>query len=160
MVCNKGKYCPIRQYLPSEPTKWVIKVWCLVDVMTSYVYKYEVNNGANLRRSLRIARLGEDKTRYDVVMNLSTNLHGHGRGWVGDLRCRYGEYKLHRLARMPSQQEYIHEGALKCIVLSACIPLVESHVLYGLIANMFCFYLPMPIPFLLKAWICPQLSVK
>jgi hypothetical protein len=32
--------CRIRQYLPSKPTKWDVKVWCLADAKTKWVWAF------------------------------------------------------------------------------------------------------------------------
>ena len=37
MIQYKGKYCIIRQYMPKKPTKWGIKVCCLIDSVSKYV---------------------------------------------------------------------------------------------------------------------------
>jgi len=76
MVRYKGKFCPVRQYLPSKPTKWGLKVWCVVDAVSKYVYSFEVYTGASLAVSLRGAARGEAKTGYTVVSNLTEGLHG------------------------------------------------------------------------------------
>jgi hypothetical protein len=78
MVRYKGKYCPIRQYLPNKPTKWGIKVWCCADARKKYVYDFEVYTGASIRSTVLSAAPGEAKTRYAVVMNLTQGLHHRG----------------------------------------------------------------------------------
>jgi hypothetical protein len=42
MVRYKGSYCPIQQYLPMKHEKWGIKIWCLADSATKYVYDFDV----------------------------------------------------------------------------------------------------------------------
>jgi hypothetical protein len=42
MVRYKGSYCPARQYMPKKPEKWGMKIWCLVDSVTRFVYKIRV----------------------------------------------------------------------------------------------------------------------
>ena len=78
MVRYKGRYCPIRQYMPNKPCKWGIKVWCVADASRKYVYDFEVYTGASVRESLVSAMPGEAKTGYEVVMNLMESLHGRG----------------------------------------------------------------------------------
>ena len=76
MVPYKDKFCSIRQYLPSKPTKWGIKVWCLAGAITKYVYHFEVYTRSNLKQSLRGAKAGEAKTNYEVVYNIMKGLYG------------------------------------------------------------------------------------
>lgn len=76
MVRYKGKFCPILQYLPNKRTKWGVKVWCLADVVSKYVYSFEVYTGATLTASLQSVGRGEAKTGYAVVSNLMEGLHG------------------------------------------------------------------------------------
>jgi hypothetical protein len=48
MMRYKGSYCPIWQYLPMKPEKWGIKIWCLVDSITKYVYDFDVYMGKSM----------------------------------------------------------------------------------------------------------------
>jgi hypothetical protein len=56
MVRYKGKYCPIRQYMPKKPCKWDIKVWCIADVVKKYVWQFQVYTGASMRNTLQSAK--------------------------------------------------------------------------------------------------------
>ena len=47
MVQYKDNYCLIHQYMPKKPTKWRIKVWCLTDSVSRYVWALEVYCGTN-----------------------------------------------------------------------------------------------------------------
>jgi hypothetical protein len=78
MVGYKGKYCPIRQYLPKKPTKWGIKIWCLANASTKYVYTWDVYTGSDLKGTMRSSSPGEAKTRYAIVMKLVDELHHRG----------------------------------------------------------------------------------
>ena len=40
MVQYKGKYCPLRQYMPKKLEKWGIKIWCLASSVTKCVYNF------------------------------------------------------------------------------------------------------------------------
>lgn len=74
LVHLKGRFCPIRQYLPNKPMKQGMKVCCLGDVVSKYVYTFEVYIGVALMESLRSAGCREAKTGYDVVSNLMEDL--------------------------------------------------------------------------------------
>ena len=41
MISYKGSNCPVRQYLPQKSQKWGVKVWCLADSASKYVYYFE-----------------------------------------------------------------------------------------------------------------------
>ena len=44
LVCFRGR-CPFRQYIPSKPGKYVIKVWAICEANTSYAWKMQVHTG-------------------------------------------------------------------------------------------------------------------
>ena len=44
LVCFRGK-CPFRQYIPSKPDKYGIKLWAICEVNTSYAWKMQVYTG-------------------------------------------------------------------------------------------------------------------
>jgi hypothetical protein len=47
--------CPIKQYMPPKPGKYGIKLWLMVDSLTSYVLQAQVYSGKignNVERSL------------------------------------------------------------------------------------------------------------
>jgi hypothetical protein len=46
MIRYKGSYCPARQYLPNKPCKWGVKVWCVADSSSKYVYNFDIYCGA------------------------------------------------------------------------------------------------------------------
>jgi hypothetical protein len=79
MVPYAGRYCPFKQYIPSKPTRYGIKVWALCSSDTKYMYNCEVYVGANVSvdteegepRGERSAALGSG---YGVVMRLTEGL--------------------------------------------------------------------------------------
>jgi len=48
MIRYKGTYYPARQYMPQNPQKWGIKVWCLADSISKFVSDFEVYCGKDL----------------------------------------------------------------------------------------------------------------
>ena len=44
LVCFRGR-CPFRQYIPSKPGKYGIKVWAICEANTSYAWKMQVYTG-------------------------------------------------------------------------------------------------------------------
>jgi hypothetical protein len=83
MVGYKGSYCPARQYLPNKPTKWGIKIWCLADSMTKFVYNFEVycgRNGDDVERATT-AR-GEPRQAHEVVLRLVEGLENRNHVMV------------------------------------------------------------------------------
>ena len=49
MVQYKGKYCLGRQYMPKNPIKWDLKIWCVGDTSSKYIYDFDVYCGRNLQ---------------------------------------------------------------------------------------------------------------
>jgi hypothetical protein len=45
MLTYKGKYCPIRQYMPKKPVRFGIKVWAASDALSKYLWNFEVYCG-------------------------------------------------------------------------------------------------------------------
>jgi hypothetical protein len=45
MIRYKGSYSPIWQYMPNKPQKWGLKVWCLADAVSKYVYNFAIYCG-------------------------------------------------------------------------------------------------------------------
>jgi hypothetical protein len=45
MVMYKGKYCPMRQYMPKKPVRFGIKVWAAADAISKYLWNFEVYCG-------------------------------------------------------------------------------------------------------------------
>lgn len=64
-------HCSFRQYMPSKPARYGIKVWALCDVKTTYAWKMEVYSGKP-PGDRRDANVG-----MRVVLGLTDSLHGH-----------------------------------------------------------------------------------
>ena len=45
MVIYKGKYCPVRQYMPKKPIRFSIKVWTAADAISKYLWNFKVYYG-------------------------------------------------------------------------------------------------------------------
>jgi len=92
MVCYKGKYCPVHQYIPKKPTTWGIKIWSLASTQKQYVYDFNMYTSSmkcivHTTNKERGAKIG-----YEVVMLL---MHGlHGRGHVLVTNCYFTSMKL------------------------------------------------------------------
>jgi len=77
MVPYKGKYCPVRQYMPRKPTRWGVKVWCLADAREKYVYDFQIYTGSEFRDSLLGGGRGDAKSAHGSFAT-------HGRlAWTG-----------------------------------------------------------------------------
>jgi hypothetical protein len=85
MVRYKGTYCPIWQYLPMKPEKWGIKIWCLADSITKYVYDFDVYMGKNnvATEGPALPRGGGNLAQ-GMVLNLMDGLENEGRMVVMD----------------------------------------------------------------------------
>jgi hypothetical protein len=85
MVCYKGSYSPIRQYMPKKPEKWGIKFWVLADSVSKFIYCFEVYCRKNLEAEIRVeGTLAEGGAAYGVVMNLLSGLKEKGHCVVMD----------------------------------------------------------------------------
>jgi hypothetical protein len=42
MIRYKGSYCLARQYMPNKPEKWGVKVWCMADSTSKFVYNFKI----------------------------------------------------------------------------------------------------------------------
>jgi hypothetical protein len=85
MIRYKGVYCPARQYMPKKPEKWGLKIWCLVDSRSKFVWDFDIYTGASLetmenKKSSKVeAGLGQR-----VVESLTVGLRGKGHVVVMD----------------------------------------------------------------------------
>lgn len=70
LVGFRGR-CPFKQYIPSKPSKYGIKIWTLCDSKTSYVLKSQIYTGKEL------GALPERNQGMRVVSDLTTELRGH-----------------------------------------------------------------------------------
>jgi hypothetical protein len=85
MVRYKGSYCPIRQYLPMKPKKWGIKIWCLADSITKYVYDFDVYMGkSNVATEGPTLPRGGGNLAQGVVLKLMDGLENEGQTVVMD----------------------------------------------------------------------------
>jgi hypothetical protein len=87
-VGYKGSYCPTRQYLPNKPTKWGIKIWCLADSVTKFVYNFEIYCGRNGVELVEVERAkavrGEPRQAHEVVLRLVEGLENKNHVMVCD----------------------------------------------------------------------------
>ena len=85
MVRYKGKHCPTRQYMCQKPIKWGLKIWCVVDANSNFIYDFDVYCGTNMQSidgqesSCTVANLG-----YKVVTDLTRGLENKGHVIVMD----------------------------------------------------------------------------
>jgi hypothetical protein len=85
MVRYKGSYSPIRQYMPKKPEKWGIKFWVLADLVSKFIYCFEIYCGKNLEAEIRMKGTHvEGGAAYGVVMNLLRGLEKRGHYVVMD----------------------------------------------------------------------------
>jgi hypothetical protein len=84
MIRYKGSYSPIRQYMPNKPQKWGLKVWCLADVVSKYVYNFAIYCGKTMERVAQLASRGEPRLAHNVVLNMVDGLDGKGHVVVMD----------------------------------------------------------------------------
>lgn len=79
MIRYKGSYCPARQYMPKKPQKWCIKVWCLADSSSKFVYYFDIYCGKN-HNDVEVATVerGEPKLAHGVVLKLVEGLENKG----------------------------------------------------------------------------------
>jgi hypothetical protein len=98
MIMYKGKYCPIRQYMPKKSIRFGIKVWAAADALSKYLWDFEVYCGktgnphnddsdgsrtesdAECMHSMDQPRSGrgEGFSGHNVVKNLMQKLQGRG----------------------------------------------------------------------------------
>ena len=85
MIQYKGSYCPAQQNMPKKPQKWIIKVWCLADAKSKFVYNFKIycgRNGVNEgERDIggQLPRRREPKQAHEVVMKLIEGNEGKGQ---------------------------------------------------------------------------------
>jgi hypothetical protein len=86
MIQYKGSYCPARQYMPNKPEKWRVKVWCLADSKSKFVYNFEIfySKNANGPEGQAPARIGEGNMARNVVLGLMEGLKEKGHVLVTD----------------------------------------------------------------------------
>lgn len=47
MVAYRGHFSPIHQYIKAKPTRYGLKIWCLVSNPSQYIYNLQVYLGSN-----------------------------------------------------------------------------------------------------------------
>ena len=77
LVCFRGR-CPCRQYIPSKPGKYGIKVWAICEANTSYALKMQVYSG----KDSTIGREVNQGAR--VVKDLVKEIENSGRNVTCD----------------------------------------------------------------------------
>lgn len=70
LVPFRGK-CPFRQYIPSKPGKYGIKIWAACDAKTSYAWNLQIYTG---KAASGIPEKNQGKR---VVLNMTAGLQGH-----------------------------------------------------------------------------------
>jgi hypothetical protein len=85
MVRYKGTYSPIRQYMPNKPQKWGLKIWCLADAVSKYVYNFSVYCGKIITgNTAEMAPRIHGGLAHNVVMGLMEGLENKGHVVVVD----------------------------------------------------------------------------
>jgi hypothetical protein len=86
MIGYKGTYCPAMQYLPNKPQMWGVKVWCLSDSKSKYVYDFDIYCDKNNDVVAEDANaLGvEASVATKMVLDLLSGLEGKGHVVVID----------------------------------------------------------------------------
>jgi hypothetical protein len=86
MIRYKGSYCPAHQYMPNKPEKWEVKVWCLADSKSKFVYNFEIYCGKNPNgpKGQAPTHVGEGNLARNVVLGLMEYLEGKGHVVVTD----------------------------------------------------------------------------
>jgi hypothetical protein len=86
MIWYKWSYCPTHQYMPNKPEKCGVKVWCLVESKSKFVYNFEIYCGKNANgpEGQALARVGEGNMACNVVLGLMEGLEGKGHVLVTD----------------------------------------------------------------------------
>jgi hypothetical protein len=73
MICYKGSYCMACQYMSNKPEKWRVKVWCLADSKSKFVYNFKIYCGKNVNgpKGQAPARVGEGNMAHNVVLGVT-----------------------------------------------------------------------------------------
>lgn len=77
MIPYRGRRCSIKQYMRNKPIKYDIKVWCMANSKSRYVYNLEVYTG-------RKGKKAEKDLGLKVVKALVSDLKGLGHIVVTD----------------------------------------------------------------------------
>jgi hypothetical protein len=86
MIGYKGSYCSAQQYMPNKPQKWGIKIWCLADSISKYVYNFEIycSKIENIGRGDVPVEHGDGSMAQSVVLKLMVGLECKGHVVVTD----------------------------------------------------------------------------
>jgi hypothetical protein len=83
MVAYAGRYCSFKQYIPSKPCWYGIKVWALCCSKTKYMFNFKIYIGATaIRHERHVGEEASDQavvnpgSGYGVVSRLTTSLDG------------------------------------------------------------------------------------
>jgi hypothetical protein len=72
IIWYKGTYCPLQQYMPQKPHKWSIKIWCIVCLVTKFVWNFASYCGKEEAPStVGPGARKEPKLPHKVVLELS-----------------------------------------------------------------------------------------
>ncbi|XP_070964753.1 piggyBac transposable element-derived protein 4-like [Oncorhynchus clarkii lewisi] len=95
LVPFKGR-CPFRQYMPSKPAKYGIKIWVACDAQSSYAWKMQVYTG-------KLSNGGPEKNHgMRVVLDVTDGLRGHPELSPGLLATRGREAFSSKFAFTPT----------------------------------------------------------
>lgn len=78
LLAFRGR-CPFKQYIPSKPAKYGLKVFALVDVKTAYTFNLEVYVGTQPEGPYKCKNSGED-----IVLRLVQPVEGSNRNITAD----------------------------------------------------------------------------
>lgn len=85
MMSYKGKYCPTRQYMPAKPVKWSLKLWCLTDSRSSYMWTFDAYCGApQVDEGEATSKKRDAKQGMNAVKKLVRGLDGRGHTCLMD----------------------------------------------------------------------------
>jgi hypothetical protein len=85
MVRYKETYCLARQYMPKKPVKWEVKVWCVADSKSKFIYDFDIycsKSQATLEN--RTSTTKEQNLAHWVVTQLIVGLENKGHVVVMD----------------------------------------------------------------------------
>jgi hypothetical protein len=89
MIMCKGKYYPIRQYMPKKPIRFGLKFWAAADALSKYLWDFEVYCGKGgismtmtvyptLQYVLQRRDQGKGFSGHNIVKDLMKDLVGRG----------------------------------------------------------------------------------
>jgi hypothetical protein len=82
MLMYKGKYCPIRQYMPKKPVRFGIKIWVAADALSKYLWDFEVYYGKTGNPHDDNSSNSDDGTEVECTGDGSTARLGKGEGFT------------------------------------------------------------------------------